>query len=317
MPRPPIPDLPESPGRSDAWDQALDAFLVHRRVERASARNTLEAYGRDLDRFTRWMTASGCPDPATVAHVDVAAYLAHLSRQGLDPRTVARHRSAFRQLFKFLLAEGLIRTNPSTLVEAPRATRKVPDVLSERDVEALLAAPDPEAPLGLRDLAMLELLYSAGLRVSELVNLPYKALHRAGGFLRVKGKGSKERMIPLGDRAAALIGAYIEGPRAALDPRLEVAALFLSERGEAMTRHNFWHRLRAMALTAGIPVSRVHPHGIRHAFATHLLEHGADLRAVQAMLGHADISTTQIYTHVARARLKAVHAAAHPRGKDA
>ncbi len=308
---------PPAGSRSDAWDQALDAFLAHRRVERASARNTLEAYGTDLSRMATWMTAEGRPSPDQVAHVDLAAYVAHLARAGMDPRSIARHRSAFRQLFKFLLAEGLIRTNPSTLVEAPQAGRKVPDVLSERQVEALLAAPDPETPLGLRDLAMLELLYSAGLRVSELVGLPYRALHLGGGFLKVKGKGSKERLIPLGDRAAELIAAYVRGPRMGLDPRLEVGALFLSERGSAMTRQNFWQRLRGMARTAGIPPDRVHPHGIRHAFATHLLEHGADLRAVQAMLGHADISTTQIYTHVARERLKKVHAAHHPRGKDA
>jgi len=301
--------------RSEVWDSVLDAFLAHRRVERMSSRHTLDAYGRDLAALAEWMTREGRADPAAVAHVDLAAYMAHLARRGLDPRSLQRHRSAFRQLFKFLLAEGVVRTNPTLLIESPRAGRRIPDVLTERDVEALLAAPDPETPLGLRDLAMLELLYSAGLRVSELVELPFAALHLEGGFLRVRGKGSKERLIPLGERAATLIRAYVRGPRAALDPRLEVAALFLAEHGGAMTRHNFWQRLRGIAVQAGIPADRVHPHGLRHAFATHLLEHGADLRAVQAMLGHADISTTQIYTHVARARLKGVHAGAHPRGR--
>lgn len=296
----------------DAWDAALDAFLSYSRVERALSVHTLSAYRADLLRFARFMVEND-RTPSAVTHSDVAAYMAELQPK-LDPRSVARHRSAFRQLYKRLLIEGVVPDNPTVLVQSPRFGRRIPRVLAEGQVEALLAAPDPDTQLGLRDRAMLEVMYGSGLRVSELVGLPYAALHLAGGFLRVRGKGRKERLVPLGDRAIHWVVRYIREVRDAQDPRFAEPGLFLALHGAPMTRQNLWKRLRAYSVVAvGHPVT---PHGLRHAFATHLLEHGADLRGVQAMLGHADISTTQIYTHIARARLQLVHAAAHPRGQD-
>ena len=297
-----------------AWDAAIEGFLAHGRVERALSVNTLSAYQSDLARLGVWMGGEGRATPADVEHVDLAAYVVALADAGLDPRSVGRHRSAFRQLFRFLLRDGLIRRDPTPLIEAPRFGRRLPEVLTEAQVEALLAAPNLQDPLGLRDAAMIELMYSAGLRVSELVGLPMAALHRGEAWLKVRGKGGKERLIPLGPRASDLCVRYVREARAALDPQLRVPALFLSRLGGAMTRQNFWERLRDYARAVGMPAD-VHPHQLRHAFATHLLEHGADLRAVQAMLGHADIATTEIYTHVTRGRLQAVHREAHPRAK--
>ena len=252
-------------------------------------------------------------DPEAARHAHLAAYVAALVDDGLDLRSVARHRSAFRQLFRFLVREGILGADPSTLVENRTPPRRLSGVLSERQVEAILVAPDRTDDLGLRDAAMIELMYSSGLRVTELVTLPLAALHREGGFLRVCGKGGRERLIPVGVEALDRIGDYLREVRSRQDPGLREPAMFLSRRGEAMTRQNFWERLRGYALAAGV-TARVTPHQLRHAFATHLLEHGADLRLVQAMLGHADISTTQIYTHVARERLKRIHAEFHPRG---
>ncbi len=295
-----------------SWDPAVEGFCAWMRTERALARNTVLAYHADLVRLAAWMQRRGVSSPDAVTHPDLAAYVAALVDEGYDLRSVARHRSAFRQLFKFLLNEGLIRTNPSTLVQGARPSRKLPSVLSESQVELLLTAPDMDTPLGMRDAAMIELMYSSGLRVTELVTLPLAAVHLDGGFLRVRGKGSKERLIPMGDEAVARIRRYLREVRG--DPSLRQSALFLSRLGTAMTRQNFWERLVAYARVAEIH-ARVSPHQLRHAFATHLLEHGVDLRLVQAMLGHADISTTQIYTHVARERLKRVHAEFHPRGE--
>jgi integrase/recombinase XerD len=293
-----------------SFEPAIDGFCAWMRGERALASNTIAAYHTDLVKLARWLATQGITAPEDVRHPHLAAYVASLVEEGYDLRSVARHRSAFRQLFKFLLREGILRANPATLVEGARPSRKLPRVLSEAQVEAILAAPDPDEPLGLRDAAMIELMYSSGLRVSELVGLPLAAVHFEGGFLRVRGKGDKERLIPMGDEASARIQRYVREARG--DADLRQSALFLSRLGRPMTRQNFWQRLEAYARGAG--VAQVSPHQLRHAFATHLLEHGADLRLVQAMLGHADISTTQIYTHVARERLKRVHAEFHPRG---
>jgi integrase/recombinase XerD len=292
------------------WETAIDAHLSWGRLERAWSRNTLAAYHADLVRLAGWMTGRGRSSPAAVVHEDLAAYLVHLDGAGLDPRSRARHRSAFRQLFAQLVREGLLAANPATLVEAPRPGRKLPFVLSEAQVEAILAAPDRSTPLGLRDAAMIELLYASGLRVTELVTLPLSGLDLVAGLVRVKGKGGRERLVPMGEVAAGLVARYVREARGFGGP----PAVFLSRRGRPMTRQNFWERLKAYAILAGAP-SRVSPHKLRHSFATHLLAHGADLRAVQAMLGHADISTTQIYTHVAKERLKQVHREAHPRGR--
>ncbi|MDP2311490.1 MAG: site-specific tyrosine recombinase XerD [Pseudomonadota bacterium] len=297
-----------------SFDPAIEGFCQWARVERALAKNTLLAYHADLLRLSAWMETQGVEAPADVRHEHLTAYVAALVDGGLDLRSVARHRSTFRQLFKFLIREGVLQADPSSRVEGRTPPRKLPTVLSEGQVEALLAAPDRDDPLGVRDAAMIELMYSSGLRVTELVTLPRAGVHLEGGFLRVRGKGGKERLIPMGDEAGARVAEYVGGVRKAQDPHLREPALFLSRLGGAMTRQNFWERLRDYAVRAGVH-ARVTPHQLRHAFATHLLEHGADLRHVQAMLGHADISTTQIYTHVARERLKRVHAEFHPRGK--
>ncbi|MFN7142729.1 MAG: site-specific tyrosine recombinase XerD [Myxococcota bacterium] len=294
------------------WESAVEGYRAWARAERGLAKNTLAAYHADMTRLGAWMERQGVRDPRQVRHEELAAYVNALVEEGLDLRSVARHRSAFRQLFRFLLREGHLQADPSTRIEGRVPPRKLPTVLSERQVEAILGAPNPRDDLGIRDAAMIELMYGSGLRVTELVTLPYAALHAEGGFLRVTGKGSKERLVPVGEEALAKIARYLRLVRAVQDPDLRVPALFLSRLGGPMTRQNFWERLRDYARGAGAP--DVSPHGLRHAFATHLLEHGADLRLVQAMLGHADISTTQIYTHVARERLKRVHAEFHPRG---
>ena len=295
-----------------SWDAAIEGYTAWARTERGLAKNTVAAYHADLVRLGAWMDGRGAHRPSDVRHADLAAYVDALVEDGLDLRSVARHRSAFRQLFKFLIREGLLQVDPSTRVEGKVPPRKLPSVLSERQVEALLAAPDADDDLGIRDAAMIELMYGSGLRVSELVGLPYAGVHLEGGFLRVRGKGDKERVVPVGEEAIAKIRRYLRLVRAGQDPDLRQPALFLSRLGGPMTRQNFWERLDSYAKRIGAP--KVSPHGLRHAFATHLLEHGADLRLVQAMLGHADISTTQIYTHVARERLKRVHAQFHPRG---
>lgn len=296
-----------------SWDVAVEGYCAWARAERGLAVNTVLAYRTDLVRLGAWMEARGVHGPAAVRHADLAAYVDALVEDGLDLRSVARHRSAFRQMFRFLLREGILESDPSSRVEGRVPPRKLPSVLSERQVEAILSAPDPDDELGIRDAAMIELMYGSGLRVSELVTLPHAALHVEGGFVRVRGKGSKERLVPVTEEAIARILRYLRLVRAGQDPDLRVPALFLSRLGGAMTRQNFWERLEGYCRRAG--VARVSPHGLRHAFATHLVEHGADLRLVQAMLGHADISTTQIYTHVARERLKRVHAQHHPRGR--
>ncbi len=296
-----------------SWDPAIDAFLAWGRTERALSKNTLVAYHTDLTRLATWMTGQGKSSPAAVVASDLTAYMGALLDEGLALRSLARHRSAFRQFFALLRDEGLIPSDPARLVEAPRPSRTLPDVLSETQVATILASPDLGTALGLRDMAMIELMYGAGLRVSELVGLPLGAVHLGAAYVRVRGKGGKERQVPMGESALALVEAYLARSRPELDRTNRARALFLSERGAAMTRQNFWLRLKRYAALAG--VDDVHPHQLRHAFATHLLTHGADLRIVQALLGHADISTTQIYTHVADERLRAVHAAAHPRGR--
>jgi integrase/recombinase XerD len=295
-------------------DLAIEGFLGQARVERALSANTIESYHRDLVRFCTWLAFEhniGVPD--AVSREDIGLYLGVLLDQGLSRRSLARHLVSIRQLFSFLHLEGLIPLNPAAQVEAPMPSRSLPEVLSQREVEALLDAPDTTTILGLRDAAMLQLMYSTGLRVSELVALPLAGLQLRAGFLRVRGKGGKERMVPMGERALALLGRWLRDGRPELDPKGKASSVFVSRRARAMSRQNFWYRVRQHALTAGIQKA-VSPHKLRHSFATHLLEHGADLRVVQALLGHSDISTTEIYTHVARERLRQIHKEHHPRG---
>ena len=292
-------------GTEPTIDAALDHYLWVCRVERNLAENTVQAYGRDLSSLVVFLRNSGTTDPRCVDSALLSDWIVGLSSRGLKSRTIARYRVSARQFFRFLVDEQIIADNPAERLDAPRVGRRLPSTLSERQVEALIAAPDRSTPLGKRDAAMIELLYATGLRVTELVTLRRAARH--DGWLVVRGKGGKDRLVPYGDTAGHALDAYLAGRE---DDR---PWMFLTNRGGPMTRQNFWERLRRYAGLAGVR-GKVSPHVLRHAFATHLVQHGADLRAVQAMLGHADLSTTEIYTHVAQERLRRMHGAHHPRG---
>ena len=290
--------------------------MYYLKVERNRSDHTVESYMRDLRRFSAWLHTQGIRAPDAVTHGHVVDHLTWLKdEQRLGLRSIARARTSIRQLFRFLVREGLLEDDPTGLVEGPRFSQPLPTVLSAATVETLLRAPDRARPLGLRDAAMIETLYATGLRVTELVTLPWRALDPRMGIVRVIGKGDKERLVPLGEQALALIRQYVAEARPSLDPTGRCPTLFVSRRGRAMTRQNFWQRMRKYAVEAGIS-GKVSPHVLRHSFATHLLEHGADLRSLQAMLGHADITTTQIYTHVSTKRLADIHARFHPRAKQ-
>ena len=286
----------------------IDAYLDHLRVERALAKNTLEAYARDLGELAeRGDKSVKKIDSSTILDVIVAA-----SRRGKGARSSARQLSALRGFFKFLLREKAIDTDPTELVERPRLARKLPRVLSYDDVDRLLAAPPAETPRGIRDSAMIHLMYASGLRVSELCSLKVSELDRKVGTIAPLGKGGKRRIVPVGQVALEKIDAYLAGvrplaQRAAVDPHL-----FLSPRGKRFTRQGFWKIVKTYARIAGI-TAPISPHKLRHSFATHLLRGGADLRAVQAMLGHADLGTTEIYTRVAQDHVRAQYEKAHPR----
>lgn len=288
----------------------LERFADHLWVEFGLSDNTVAAYRADIADFRAFLATTG-KDLCAVVDADLYAYLSASARA--SSRTTARRLSALRRLYRFLLRERLVGADPTALVEGPRIGRALPHSLSEGDVDALLAAPDVETPLGLRDRTMLELLYATGLRVSELVSLRLGDLDLVQGLVRIVGKGGKERLVPVGEMALDWLARYArEGRPAILEGRL-CEAVFPTRRAARMTRQSFWQIVRKYAGRAGIR-AELSPHTLRHAFATHLLNHGADLRVVQMLLGHADISTTQIYTHLARERLKALHAAHHPRG---
>jgi integrase/recombinase XerD len=295
-----------------ALDAAVDAFLTHAAVERGLSPHTLEAYGRDLACFAGYLADRGVARVADVRREHLAGFARALEGRGLSARSRARALVASRRL----LRHGGVASDALLGVASPRLERKLPRVLRTDETVALIEAAGSDVPLGVRDRAMLEVLYGAGLRVSELVGLLLSSVDRRAGLLRVLGKGRKERVVPVGEPALESVGAYLEEGRPLLLRRARASsdALFLSRRGDAMTRQNFFARLRAIARRAGIPSERVSPHVLRHAFATDLLEGGADLRAVQSMLGHADLSTTQIYTHVSRARLRDTVEGRHPRG---
>lgn len=292
----------------------LDAFIAFIRAERGLAGKTVDAYAADLTVYFADLRSRGLQDLARVTAEEVRAHLGTLGRRGLGRRSQARHLAAIRSFHRFLVAERLAEKDPTEDVDTPRQARKLPVFLTLDEVEQLLAAPDEGNPTGVRDRAMLEVLYATGLRVSELVGLGVNDLQLNAGFLVARGKGSKERIVPLGRHAVEKVKAYLAGPRPFILGARESRALFVTPRGGAFTRQGFWKLLRRYALKAGItkPLS---PHKLRHSFATHLVERGADLRAVQAMLGHADLSTTQIYTHVNAERLRNVYDAHHPRSK--
>lgn len=290
----------------------IDGWLDAAWMEKGLSRNTLESYRRDVSGLARWLHARG-GSLLSATREDVQAYLAHCVRDDRHPRSQARLLSCLRGFYRWQLREQHVTTDPTLRIASPRTGRPLPKTLSEEDVERLLAAPDVDTVLGLRDRAMLEVLYASGLRVTELVTLTLSQLGLRQGVVRVMGKGSKERLVPLGEEALAWLERYLALARPALLDRQVSDAVFPGSGGKAMTRQAFWYRIKVAAATAGIskPLS---PHTLRHAFATHLLNHGADLRVLQMLLGHSDLSTTQIYTHVANARLKELHARHHPRG---
>ena len=301
--------LPPVPG-ADATDIA--AFLDAVWAENGLARPTLDSYRRDLEGFARWRDGR----EGGLAGADRAGlfdYLAWRTRQGYSPRSNARLLSALRAFFAYRLRQGLRRDDPTALLDPPRLPRSLPKALAETEIDALLAAPDTAKPPGLRDRAMLELMYAAGLRVSELVNLPATAVNLRQGVLRVTGKGSKDRLVPLGEESQHWLETYLAQARPVLAGKRSVPWLFLGTDGQPPTRQQFWALVKRYAAVAGIDPARISPHGLRHSFATHLLNRGADLRALQLLLGHSSLSTTQIYTLVAREHLKQLHGRHHPR----
>lgn len=291
-------------------DILIDRFIHYLRVERGLADNTIQAYSRDLSVFAEFLDDGGL-FPQSSSRDDLSAYAVAIGKR-LSPRSVSRNISALKQFYRFLAAEGIIPKNPARLLETPRLPRRLPGVLSRTEVEALLSQPEPSTPVGQRDVAMLELLYATGLRVSELVRLRVQGLNQEGGYVRTFGKGSKERLVPVGDKALVAVRAYVSDSRRRLLKGRESNYLFVSARGTPLTRQGFWKLIKQYGRKAGIRTPLT-PHMLRHSFASHLLEGGADLRAVQVMLGHADISTTQIYTHVTRDKLRKVHEQCHPR----
>jgi integrase/recombinase XerD len=294
-------------------DALIDRFCDALWLEDGLADLTLAAYRRDLRAFGDWLEKERSRELRAVVPGDIEAYLAWRFAHKTQARSAARYTSSLKRFYRHLLRENLVASDPTLNLDSPKLPRSLPKSLSESEVEALLDVPDADTALGLRDRAMLEVLYATGLRVSELVGLRLTAVSLDAGVLRVTGKGSKERLVPLGEEAVNWVGRYLQQARPALMEGMQCDQLFVTARGAAMTRQAFWYLIKRHARAAGLtrPLS---PHTLRHAFATHLLNHGADLRVVQMLLGHADISTTQIYTHVARERLKQLHAAHHPRG---
>jgi integrase/recombinase XerD len=289
----------------------LDSFIDHLWLEDGLSKNTLESYHADLSQFNTWLTKSKSA-LLTANQADIQQYLAVKFPQS-KPRSISRLIASMRRFYRYALRENLIKTDPTLQIESPKLPRSLPKSLNEQEVEDLLNAPDINQTIGLRDRAMLELLYASGLRVSELVTVKVNEISTHDGVVRVTGKGSKTRLVPMGQEAADWIDKYINKARPAILGGQMTDALFATTRGGAMTRQAFWYLIKRYALLAGIS-KHMSPHVLRHAFATHLLNHGADLRVVQMLLGHADISTTQIYTHVARERLKQLHSVHHPRG---
>ncbi len=299
------------------WDRCLDSFLNHLRVEEGRSPRTVSAYHQDLIMFSRWQNVKGVGGPEVVSRGDLQAYQVECRDKGDAATTRARALVTLKRFFRHLVATGVLEVDPTKDLLAPRLPKKLPKILNASEIESLFSAVNLKTALGLRDRAMLEVLYGSGLRVSELISLRLSAFDRKGGILKVRGKGGHERVVPLGEKGLDAVRLYLEDGRPELCVRddLMPQEMFLTRRGSGMTRQNFFSRLRKVAVSAGIAPDRVSPHALRHSFATDLLEGGADLRVVQAMLGHADLSTTQIYTHVSRERLRETVETRHPRGK--
>lgn len=306
-PRAADPDAPETSAFFTTW---LPTYLDYLRIEKGLAENSVRSYALDLRHFGHWLRAAGL-GVEHVERIHIVRYFQSLRSGGISARSVARALAAMRGMYRFFVSEKWVTEDPTENVENPKLWSSLPKTLTGGEVEALLAAPDQSTTDGLRDAAMLELLYATGLRVSELINVKLEDLVMDAGFMRTIGKGSKERIIPFGDAAKSAILRWLEQGRPHYDRRADTA-LFITKRGRPMTRQTFWRKIVAYSRAAGIR-QRISPHVLRHSFATHLLENGADLRSVQMMLGHSDISTTQIYTHVTRARLQKVYEQFHPR----
>lgn len=300
-----------APNAADSAE--IDAFCDAIWLEDGLAKTSLSSYRSDLSRFSRWLVEHGGNGLPAAQEDALAAYMAQLSKE-MRAASQARHLSSLRRYYRWLLVERRVSEDPTRRIANPVRPARLPKLMSEAQVEALLAAPKAETALGQRDRAMLETLYATGLRVSELVGLKLHELNLDMGLVRVFGKGSKERLVPLGEEAISWLRRYLAESRPALLEKRQTDALFVTTRATAMSRQMFWNLIKRYARDAGLAADQMSPHTLRHAFATHLINHGADLRVVQMLLGHADITTTQIYTHVARERLKALHARHHPRG---
>ena len=292
-------------------DRLIDGFIDNIWLEKGLSQNTLDAYRQDLSNFSNWLKPVNLENADRITLLD---YLAYRLKQGYSSRSTARSLSSLRAFYAYLLSKSLISDNPTAKIQSPKLGHSLPKILSEEDVEKLINAPNTKEPLGLRDRAMLELLYACGLRISELINLEVLNLNIRQGVVKVLGKGSKERLVPMGEPALDWISDYLTyGREQLLTDTKKSSILFLSNRGTGMTRQTFWYRIKLYANKAGVDQS-LSPHTLRHAFATHLINHGADLRTVQLLLGHTSLSTTQIYTEVARHRMKELHREHHPRG---
>ena len=289
----------------------IDGFIDNIWLEKGLSKNTLSAYRQDLINFSNWLKKKNLIE---VKKTELLDYLSYRLEQGYSSRSTARSLSSLRAFYSYLLKNSYINDDPTAKIDSPKLGHSLPKVISEEEVESLIEAPDTKEPIGLRDRAMLELIYACGLRVSELISLDLLNVNLRQGVIRVIGKGAKERLVPMGDEALFWVSEYINRGRGILIAKDErESALFLSKRGTSMTRQTFWYRIKEYALKSGID-KNLSPHTLRHAFATHLLNHGADLRTVQLLLGHTSLSTTQIYTEVARHRMKELHNEHHPRG---
>jgi len=293
-------------------DQLLDSFLSYLAVEKGLSKNTLESYGRDVRKFVLYLQESKITSVGDIKYENILDFLSHFKKQGFSDTTTVRCIVSIKQFFKYLLLEKIIKEDPTSQIRTPRMKKSIPGVISLEEVERILASPGESTPEGIRDSAMLEVLYATGIRVSELIGLKLNDVNFEMGFIIVYGKGSKERIVPMGEKAQEKLKSYMERSRPVLLKTRESKALFVTRRGKAMTRQGFWKLIKTHALSAGI-AKNISPHTLRHSFATHLLERGADLRSIQIMLGHSDISTTQIYTHVESERLKEIHKKYHPR----
>jgi len=293
-------------------DQLLDSFLTYLTVEKGLSKNTLESYGRDVRKFLLFLEEGQIKTIQEIKYENILDFLSHFKKQGFSDTTTVRTIVSIKQFFKYLLLEKIIKEDPTSQIRTPKMKKSIPGIISLEDVERVLASPNESTPEGIRDLAMLEVLYATGIRVSELIWLKLNDVNFEMGFVIVYGKGSKERIVPIGGQAQEKLRTYMELSRPLLLKSRDSKELFVTRRGKAMTRQGFWKLIKNYALKAGI-TKQISPHTMRHSFATHLLERGADLRTIQIMLGHSDISTTQIYTHVENERLKEIHKKYHPR----